>query len=81
MFNTCGCGNGCNDLFIIILLLLVCNGGFGTSNANNGGCGGCGDCSEFFIIILLLLFCGNGSTWGNSCGCGGNVRTSGCGCN
>lgn len=78
----CGCGceaansgcdnNGCNWIWII--LLLSCCGGCGNGF---GGCGNGFGGDNCCWIILLLLFCGGGC--GNS-GFFGNGNGCGCGC-
>lgn len=72
----CGCNNNCGSIFgnngcnwIWIILLLFCCGGCGNGGmlgSNNCGCG-CdnnNNCCEWLIWILLIsCFCGNN----NSC--------------
>ena len=64
MFNhgNCGCGNGCNDILWLILLLCCCGGG-GDCGCGNGcydkkGC----DCCDFILLYMLINCLG--------CGCG-----------
>lgn len=68
------CGGGCNNTWLILLLLLSNNGcGGGCGNGfglfNNGGCGD-SNCGCDWLIWILLI----------SCFCGGNGERGGCGC-
>ncbi|WP_343101082.1 hypothetical protein [Romboutsia sp. MSSM.1001216sp_RTP31141st1_G3_RTP31141_220114] len=50
----------CNDNFLIILLLLLCNDGLDCDHHNE--CDHhdkCNDRNVFFIFIIILLFCCN----------------------
>ena len=61
--NTCegGCFGGNNSCIWIILILLFCNGGFGSNSLFNfGGGEGCGCGCDFIIPLILILSCCGG---------------------
>ncbi|MDB8792057.1 hypothetical protein PN290_03130 [Romboutsia sp. 1001216sp1] len=71
-FNGFGRNNGfCDDNFLIILLLLLCNDGFGCGHGRGHDGDNCEDnnrrCNnnEFFIFIIIILFFCNKKGHGN----------------
>lgn len=55
----CCSNNGDSTVWILILILLFCNGSCGF-NLGNNGCNSCGMDSLIIIFFLFFIFGGNG---------------------